>query len=166
MKFSFLRLALVAAVSLVASCATISYYHGPSGDGSSNAVIRNFYRSGKEKGFYQNFTIVRVDDLQADYRRGAPGKNGIMLAPGPHRIQLYAESYSGLLSVPYEAWLEISFAAGAGRSYRPQGYVDGMNVIVWIKDEGSGKDVTGRKTVPLHVTTGYGPLRPPPLENP
>lgn len=166
MKFSFLRLVLAAVVSVLASCATTSYYQGSPVNGSSNAVIRNFYRSGGEQGIHQNFVVVRVDDLQVFSRWRSPGKNGIPLAPGPHRIQLYAESYSSLLSVPYEAWIEIPFTARAGRSYRPKGYVDGMNVIVWIEDEGSGKEVIGRKTVPLHVTTGYGPLRPPPLENP
>lgn len=166
MKFAVLRLVLLAVVSVLASCATTSYYQNPPGEGSSSGVIRNLYRLGGAQGLGQNLVIVRVDDRQADYRRVAPAKSRISLASGSHRILLYADSYSSLLSVPYEAFVELTFVTRAGRSYQPRGYVDGMSAIVWIEDEGSGENVTGRKTVPLHVTSGYGPFRPPPLAKP
>lgn len=163
----FLRPVLAAAViPLFTSCVNTSYYQGPPASGSNNAVIRNLYRSGGEQGLGQNLVIVRVDDLQADYRRVAPVKSRFALAPGPHRIQLHASSYSSLLSVPYEAFVEVPLVARSGRNYQPKGYVDGMQVILWIEDESSGKDVTGRMTAPLHLTSGYGPFRPPPLEKP
>ncbi len=161
MKSFLLRLVFTAVTGALASCTT--YYQNPPGDGSANGVIRNTYRSGKEVGISQSVVIVRMDDLPADYRWVAPVKSRFLLSPGPHRIQLYAGTYSSLLSVPYEVFEEFTLAVRAGRRYRPMGYADGMEMVIWIEDEGSGENVTGKRRLPLQLTSGYGPFRPPPL---
>lgn len=154
------RTLLCALVLILASCGT--YHVNPPGGVSANAVIRGSSRTGDEAGLRQGCAIAMVDGLQADYRRRESEDRRFQLAPGTHRVLVMVGSYSSLLSVPYEAWVELDVKVRANRVYQVEGYTDGGEFVIWVEDRSTGEIVTGKKRVPLQLSSGYGLTRLPP----
>lgn len=103
-----------------------------------------------------------VDGLQADYRRRESEERRFQLAPGSHRVLVMVGSYSSVLSIPYEAWVELDVDVRANRVYQVEGYTDGEEFVIWVEDRSTGEIVTRKRRVPLQKSSGYGLTRLPP----
>ena len=159
MTSALLRLSLLAFIAGLTSCTT--HYKGPDATDPTKATLTNNTSSGFYK--YEHYWVQQVDGLPIDYSWEAPKSKKIYLTPGRHRVVVQASQSGGFQSAPWKNEVELIVEARTGRWYKPKGHVQGQTFVVWIEEEGTGKNVTGKTTIPLlPAMQGPPPMLPIP----